>query len=106
MGRIDNDDIVSAMRLAVLALDDVFDMGLSAVLDTLGTANDLAAGGEHESARLGVRVIGVRPRVRTHQGMLVPVEEPGRRPDVVLVPALGAKTPDAVASALTRRDVA
>jgi transcriptional regulator GlxA family with amidase domain len=105
MGRIDNEDIIPAMRIAVLVLDDVFDMGLSAVLDTLATANDLAAGGAAASAHLAVRVVGVRRRVRTHQGMTVPVEDAGRRPDVVIVPALGAKTPDAIVAALARRDV-
>ena len=78
LGRIDNEDIIPAMRIAVLVLDDVFDMGLSAILDTLATANDLAADGGAASARLTVRMIGVRRRVRTHQGMTVPVERRGR----------------------------
>jgi transcriptional regulator GlxA family with amidase domain len=106
MGRIDNEDIIPAMRIAVLVLDDVFDMGLSAILDTLAIADELAAGGS-AGARFSVRVVGVRRRVRTHQGMTVPVESAatGRRPDVVLLPALGAKTPEAIGAALSRRDV-
>jgi transcriptional regulator GlxA family with amidase domain len=107
MGRIDNEDIIPAMRIAVLVLDDVFDMGLSAILDTLATADDLAADGGPTSARFQVRRVGVRRRVRTHQGMRVPVEDAaaGRRPDVVLVPALGAKGPEAIGAALLRHDV-
>ena len=34
-------DIILAMRVCVLALDDVFDLGLSAVLDAFQTANEL-----------------------------------------------------------------
>jgi transcriptional regulator GlxA family with amidase domain len=96
------------MRVAVLALDGVFDLGLSAILDTLQTANDLA---ELQPARAGdgfdVRVIGLRRHVRTHHGLRVPVAPVSgmRRPDVVIVPALGMKTPDTLVPALERPDV-
>jgi transcriptional regulator GlxA family with amidase domain len=91
------------MRIHVLAFDRVFDAGLSLVLDTLDTANALAKTPEQ---RIHVCVTGVRRRVRTHLGFGVPVvPTPRTRPDVVLVPALGAKTPDALAQALARPDV-
>lgn len=94
------------MNICVLVLDDAFDLGLAAVLDTLGTANELATAAGKHPAPFSLRKIGVRSRVRTHQGMTAPVEPPGDcPPDVVIVPALGAKTPEALDAALGRRDV-
>lgn len=91
------------MRLHVLAFDGVFDAGLALVLDTFDTANALAS---TPAQRIAVSVIGVRRRVATHLGFRVPIVAPPRlRPDVVLVPALGAKTPDALETALARPDL-
>ncbi|WP_434427430.1 GlxA family transcriptional regulator [Nannocystis pusilla] len=91
------------MHVQVLVLDGVFDAGLALVLDTLDTANALASAPEQ---RARVAVVGVRRRVRTHLGFAVPVvPRPRARPNVIVVPALGAKTPDALAQALARRDV-
>jgi transcriptional regulator GlxA family with amidase domain len=96
------------MRLYVLVLDGVFDTGLSAILDTLGTADDLAAQPGKPPARLTVRLVGVRQHVRTYQGLTVPITPAARlpRPDVVVVPALGCKTPETLQAALARSDVA
>jgi transcriptional regulator GlxA family with amidase domain len=77
------------------------------VLDTLATANDIAA--ESKRARpYEVTVCGVRSRVTTAHGMRVPISriDAQRRPEIVLVPGLGVKTPDAVTSSLERSDVA
>ena len=95
------------MRIHVLALDGVFDLGLSAILDTFGTAGDLASGSGRGATRFEVTLVGVRRRVRTGQGLLVPVTTPARagRADVVVLPALGAKTPALVAKMLERSDV-
>lgn len=94
------------MRLQVLALDGVFDLGLAAVLDTLQTANELAAAGGLDVPRFDVRVVGVRRRVRSAQGLTVPVAAVGgRRPDVLVVPAIGYKMPGPLVAALARRDV-
>jgi len=95
------------MRIYVLALNDVFDTGLSTLLDTFSTANELAESAGTASARFDVTVIGVRPRVRTSQGLSVPVRPAVRlaRPDVVLVPAIGSKMPETLRVALERRDV-
>jgi transcriptional regulator GlxA family with amidase domain len=92
------------MRVCVLVFDDVFDTGLAAVLDTLETAMALAS---PEGRRMAaVTVASTRRRVRTHQGLAVPVVPlPRARPDVVVVPALGCKTPETVAAALSRADV-
>jgi transcriptional regulator GlxA family with amidase domain len=91
------------MRIDILTLDGVFDSGLSALLDVFGTANELTG----DQAPLQVRAIGVRRRVRTDRGLLVPVEPAGdrRAPDVLVAPALGTKTPEALQAALKRRDV-
>ncbi len=96
------------MRISVLVLDGVFDTGLATVLDTLDTATALATATRHLSARFQVTKVGFKRRVRTSQGLTVDVA-PARtsaRPDVVIVPALGAKTPDTLAARLEARDVA
>jgi len=96
------------MRIYVLALDEVFDTGLSTVLDTFSIANDLAESAGTPSIHFEVTVVGVRRRVRTSQGLSVPVVAAAQlaRPDIVLIPALGAKMPETLQVALERRDVA
>ena len=96
------------MRLHLLILDGVFDLGLAALTDTLATANELAATLPDAPPPIDVTFVGVRRRVRTAQGLSVPVVPAARvrRPDAVLVPALGAKMPDALAARLDRDDVA
>src|SRR5262252_8710971 len=91
------------MRIDVLALDGVFDTGLTALLDVFGTANELSGG----KRPLRVRIVGVRRSVRTDLGLLVPVQPADDRdpPDMMVAPALGTKTPQALAAALQRRDV-
>ncbi len=96
------------MRVSVLVLDGVFDTGLSVILDTLGTANDLARAGKG-SAPFEVSVVGVRAKAATSHGLRVPLTRVGNktpRPDMVIVPALGVKTRETVLAALTRADVA
>jgi transcriptional regulator GlxA family with amidase domain len=95
-----------AMRVDVLALDDVFDLGLAAVLDALRTANELNELDERAGAGFDVRVVGVRRDVRTAQGLRVPVRTiDGRTPDCVVVPAIGFKMPGPLQAALKRPDV-
>ncbi len=96
------------MRIYILALDEVFDTGLSTVLDTFSIANDLAESAGTPSVHFEVTVVGVRRRVHTSQGLSVPVVSAAQlaRPDIVLIPALGAKMPETLQVALERRDVA
>lgn len=95
--------MISDMHVGILVLDEVFDSGLSIIADTLETANQLA--GKAPPFRLSR--IGVRRTVHTAQGLQVPVQPPpARRPDLVVVPALGCKTPETITSALERRDIA
>lgn len=93
------------MRVSVLVLDGVFDSGLSVILDTLATANELSP---RKSSRLEVTLHGLGRGATTAHGLRVPLEplSERRRPDVVIVPALGCKTRETVLAALERRDVA
>ena len=96
------------MRIHILVLDGVFDLGLSALTDTLGTARQLAGSLAQPPTAIDVTLVGVRRRVRTAQGLTVPVVpvHSVRNPDIVLVPALGANMPDTLAARLARPDVA
>jgi transcriptional regulator GlxA family with amidase domain len=99
-------DIVLAMRVSVLALENVFDTGLATVLDAFHTANELADVSGLSSSRFDVTVVGVRKHVKTSQGFTVPVHPMGKRPpDCVVVPAIGFKMPDALQRALARPDI-
>ncbi len=94
------------MRVDVLVLDGVFDLGLSAVLDVFETANELIGMSGLAVSRFEVRTVGLRRTVTTSHGLRVPVQTVGtRRPDCVVVPALGVKMPDALETALARPDV-
>jgi len=94
------------MRIHVLVLDGVFDLGLSAVVDALQTANELIEVSGVDVPRFQVRLIGMRRAVRTAQGLTVPVHRPGSpSPDCIVVPALGYKMPGPLESALARPDV-
>jgi len=94
------------MLIYILVLNNVFDTGLASLLDVIGTANELIQQ-EQSSLRFDVRLVGVRRQVHTAQGLTVPVLSAAKlpRPDVVLMPALGAKMPIALTAALARRDV-
>src|SRR5215467_11808809 len=95
------------MRINVVVLDHVFDLGLAAVLDAFRTANELIALERLDVVPFDVRAVGLRRNVRTSQGLSVPVQPaPSRTPDCVIVPALGFKMPGPLEAALTRQDVA
>ena len=88
--------------------DQLYRGGLAALTDTLSTANELAASLPDAPAPIELTLVGVRKRVRTAQGLTVPVHPAAsaRLADVVLVPALGAKMPDTLAARLALPDVA
>jgi len=99
-------DTIIAMRVSVLALDGVFDLGISAVLDAFQTANELIQLAGLSVSRFEVGVVGVRKTVKTSQGLSVPVQAIGRRtPDCVVVPAIGFKMPEPLKTALARPDI-
>ncbi|CAM2145224.1 GlxA family transcriptional regulator [Paraburkholderia tropica] len=95
------------MRIAVLALDGLFDTGLAVVLDTLRAANNLGARVTGGAPRFEVSVVGVRKRVRSGHGFTIPVQPitADLKPDWVVVPALAAVTPETLLPALARADV-
>ncbi|MDF1635444.1 helix-turn-helix domain-containing protein [Mycoplana sp. MJR14] len=95
------------MRLAILALEGVFDTGLTVLMDTFSTANELAAAAGAERAPFEVSVIGLQPKIRTGLGLDLTTEPAGSlgKPDWVVVPALNAKQPQLLLAALGREDV-
>jgi len=94
------------MRIDVLALDHVFDLGLSAVLDVFQTANELIEVSGISVETFEARVVGVRRTVKTAHGLAVPVRPIAARvPDCVVVPAIGFKMPGPLEAALARPDV-
>lgn len=97
---------ISAMRVHVLVLNNVFDLGLSAVLDAFQTANELSAMAGRSDDRFDVKIVGVSKVVKTSQGLTVPVQAAGAKaPDCVVVPAIGFKMPDRLEAALARPDI-
>ena len=94
------------MRVDILTLDAVFDLGLSAVLDVLRTANELIELSGLDVVRFDPRVVAVRRVVKTSHGLAVPVRPVGTRaPACVFIPALSFKMPDQLEKALTRPDI-
>ena len=61
------------MRIDVLALDGVFDLGLSAIIDGFQTANELIGLSSFDITPFDVRIVGVRKQVRTSHGLRVPI---------------------------------
>jgi len=95
------------MRVQVLVLDGVFDTGLSLLLDALQTASELAKLNGKPSVRFDVELVGLARKATTQQGLTVRLAPANAkaRPDVVVVPALGSKLPDALGEALRRPTV-
>jgi transcriptional regulator GlxA family with amidase domain len=94
------------MRIYVLALDGVFDLGLSAVLDAFQTANEVIEMTGLAIPLFKVKIVGMRKTVRTAHGLRVPVQAVERqRPECVIVPAIACKTLDTLKAALARPDV-
>lgn len=95
------------MRIAVLALEGLFDSGLTLTLDAFSTANALSTALMAGTPRIEVTVVGVRRKVRSMQGLTIPVKAiaPDLKPDWVIVPALKATTPATLIPALERPDV-
>lgn len=95
------------MRISVLALEGVFDTGLTVALDAFSTASALSAKLFGGTPRFDVTTVGVRRLVRTSHGLTVPVQpiNPASRPDWVIVPAVLAGTPEELFAKLERTDV-
>jgi transcriptional regulator GlxA family with amidase domain len=87
------------MRIAILAVDGMFDSGLAVVLDILATANALrpeVAGG---TAPFEVTITGTRNEVRTGHGLrltVTPLAALAGVPDLMIMPAVGLRSPEEI----------
>ncbi|MFC4048455.1 GlxA family transcriptional regulator [Actinomadura syzygii] len=96
------------MHVAVLAYDGVFDSGLAAVLDVLAGANDMRGELPEPPPPWKATTIGFRRQVRTGAGHLVettPVSA-AEDADLLLVPAVAEKRPDALIARVSSSDAA
>jgi transcriptional regulator GlxA family with amidase domain len=95
------------MRISIVALEGLFDTGLTGIMDVFSTANSLSAALMGGATRFEVSVVGMRKTVRSALGLTIPVTRPlpDSRPDWVIVPALKTVTPETLLPALARPDV-
>jgi transcriptional regulator GlxA family with amidase domain len=87
------------MDVAVLAVDGCFDSGLSAVVDVLATANVLRQDVTAPPTGFTVTIVGLKRQVRTGNGLTVnpvPAKKMEQLPDLLVMPALGVKTPQQI----------
>jgi transcriptional regulator GlxA family with amidase domain len=103
----DNFDVINAMRITVLALDQLWDTGLTVTLDAFALANNFAARQMGGAPHFDVSVVGVHRKVRSGHGFPIPVRAitPELKPDWVIVPALAKGTPEQLLPSLERPDV-
>ncbi|MDL2399492.1 GlxA family transcriptional regulator [Rhizobium mayense] len=95
------------MHISVLALEGVFDTGLTVTLDAFRIANNLSGRLTGGTPHFDVSIVGVRRKVRSGQGLAIPVQAvtPELKPDWVIVPALSTGTPEQLVPALERPDM-
>ena len=95
------------MRIHILALNGVFDTGLSAVLDAFGTANTLAQMTGVSSLRFQLKVVGLHKSITTARGLSLPVMAAARAPtpDAVVMPAIFHMRPAPLVQALAGSEV-
>jgi transcriptional regulator GlxA family with amidase domain len=95
------------MRITLLALEGLFDTGLTVTLDAFTTANKISGRQMGGTPFFEVSIVGLRKRVRSAQGLSIPVQAvtPGLKPDWVIVPALNPGTPEQLIRSLGRPDV-
>jgi transcriptional regulator GlxA family with amidase domain len=95
------------MLISILALEGLFDTGLTVILDALTLANKFAAMQMGGAPHFDLSIVGVRRKVRSGLGLVIPAKviTPALKPDWVIVPALGTGRPEQLISALARRDV-
>jgi transcriptional regulator GlxA family with amidase domain len=98
---------IYAMRIAILAIEGLWDTGLAVALDAFSLADKFSAAEMGGTLRFDVTLVGMRKKVRSGQGFSIPVKAitPGLKPDWVFVPALATGSPEQLVPALARRDV-
>lgn len=85
------------MRVALLAVDGMFDSGLTSVLDVLAAANGL----RDDRPPFQTTIVGLTDAAHTGHGLRIattPLSRLTTQPDLVICPAAGLTTPDAVIS--------
>jgi hypothetical protein len=84
------------MRISVLALEGLFDTGLTVILDALTLANKFSALQMGGAPHFELSIVGVRRKVRLGLGLTIPVKAitPALKPNWVIVPALGTGRPE------------
>ncbi|MFD5425467.1 GlxA family transcriptional regulator [Streptomyces sp. NPDC127084] len=95
------------MQIVVAVVDGIFDSGLCAILDVFGAANTLIGQRETGPVPFIVTTVGVGPQVRTGNGLVLatePVARLTRRPDLLLLPAIGLRSPDRIVEAVRSDD--
>src|ERR1700722_18129046 len=95
------------MQITVLALDGLWDTGLTVTLDAFKLANRFAAQQMGGAPRFEMSLVGVRRKVRSSLGLAIPVRAvtSALKPDWVIVPALSAGAPEQLVPALGRPDM-
>ena len=95
------------MHIVLLALDGVFDTGLTVVLDAFMFARKVWGKVNGGPPPFTLSIVGVRRKVRSGQGFAIPVQPitAKLKPQWVIVPALAAGLPDQLLPALRRADV-
>lgn len=96
------------MKVGVVAVAGCFDSAFTSLLDVLRTANSARGLVDPHLPEIDVQVLGTSSEpVRTGGGLLVPVdvELDDASVDVLVIPALGTNSPEAVSDALIRDDI-
>lgn len=97
------------MRVAVFAVDGMFDSGLTVTLDILGTANVLSTQIGLPAAPFEVRTTGLGTSARTGNGLVLATtpwpEVAADPPDVAVMPAVGLRPPDEIVGAVSGHGV-
>ena len=96
------------MKIVVLTLESFWDTGLAIVLDALKLAARFSAAQRGGTLRFDVSIVGVRKRIRSGLGFIIPVNTitPDLKPDWVIMPALSTGRPDQLVTRLGQRDIA
>jgi transcriptional regulator GlxA family with amidase domain len=109
LGERDSFDTVSDMRVAVFAVDGMFDSGLTVILDILATANVLNDQSDLPAAPFQVTTAGLGSSVRTGHGLRVATtpwqEVADDPPDVAVMPAVGLRPPAEIVGAVSGHGV-
>lgn len=96
------------MHIAILTINGCFDTGLTALLDTFTTANSLCPLLEsQQKSPYQLSIVGSSKEIQTAMGLRLQTQsfEQISTPDIVIIPALGYRTPDTLVPALSRPDI-